>query len=313
LSGGRVRRNITRTRAALLISIAGLAMSFAASAAAGVMFSASMSPETIHFPRTKVVEYRLTITTGPQDERFAVWLARPSWGKGFPVGSPLGRGPLPVLRGPGTILRHSGSCSQGTSTPCRRGFRNNCINSVELSIPANSTTTLVARYRTGRVAPWSGTDFRLRFLITESADRLAPKRFRTTVLPHEPDVVGKTGVRIGLELMPKRPAASARLVAHGHVRSTLVGQRIRLVYHFAPPLAPDAPHPVDSGPVYPSWSRPLGEVRIGRRGLFQKTVASRAREGVYTVWAYYEPQRSHLMRERSCPMRVDVGWDYPPR
>jgi hypothetical protein len=261
---------------------------------AEISFRATMSPNTVRYPETRRIVYQLQMTTGAREERFTVELDPPSFGAGLrEEGATVF--PLSVrLDGPGSM---SIASREHATLACSFHGYEPQIESYRVAIPAQSSSTLTARFATGISPPWPSLDFRVRFRILPSYAPGDPGTLSRsqTVLPPAPRLRGKTGVQILFATKPRSsplPVANVRrirlgrpIAIRGRTEPSLRGQLIRLRFR-----GPNARRP-----------RLLARVRVGRRGRFQFRSWRPARPGYYQLWAVYRPQRSRLVADRTCP------------
>jgi hypothetical protein len=299
----------TRVRVSLLclvvVASAGVA---APDVAAHVSFTASMAPARIHYPQTREVVYRLTMTTGLEGERFTVDLRSPLWSTGLPLGSPVRLNGPPTLEGPGALARFEarGGRSFGAGVQgCARGYPEAHAR-VEVALPPSSTSTLVARYATGKSPPWPGADLRVTF-VARGMSGGGPNRVET-VRPPMPRLTGRLGARLVVRTRPGRASRGQRVLVEGRTDRGLAGDRVAL---WAAAYVPDPSGAIPfEGPHYPADFRParrLGVVRVGPRGGFRLRGWRPRLEAGYRVWAVYPRQRARRLPDRSCPAWLTVG------
>lgn len=293
--------NVLRRRFVTGAALIGVAAAVAPAASAHVTFTAAMSPTTIHYPQTREIEYRLTMTTGADPERFSVGLRTPVYG-GL-LGSPVTPAGPPTLTGPGTIVSYRegrGRFAPAGVDPCTRGYEER-LDTVELALPASSTAMLVARHRTGRAAPWPDTDYRLAFVVRGMSGG-GPGRVET-VRPPPPRLVGKTGVRFRLLVRPWNPPSGGRVRVVVRPTPGLHGQRIVLRTAVVPP----APGLFIEGPHYPQDFRPPRTLAVLRVERGEARFRWRPRLRTYhDVWVVYRSQDSDLVSDASCHRTIVV-------
>ena len=286
--------------------------------------SASMSPTTIDFPGTQEIVYRLELTTGSAPQRVRVAVQPPIFAAGGgppprtaapgvkPVGSPIQLLERPVLEGGGRIVDYEPPLSAAIAgrTPCQRGYAETSAAVVTLELPANTRSTLVARAETGRAAPWPDTDYRLTFAVTVGA----PPAKSVTVRPAKPEVTGRRGTRVRIQLLPGlRPTRGHPVRVSGTIAPAAVGASITL-WHAAVRQPAGGALYVE-GPDFPrdyETPRRLGTVATDTRGRFVSPAwLPRRRKGVYggdyAVWATYRPSTRGRVPERTCPLFLSVS------
>ncbi len=305
MSSASEGRNVGRTKIGVAIVCFALAAFAAHSAAAAVEVTASMTPRTIHYPRTQEIEYRLTLTTGDRDERVRVALVAPGWPGEFAQGSPVRLAAEPTLQGAGTIEDFTEWASWSSGYSCIRGYGVTWPR-VVLALPANSTSTLVARYATGRAPPWPRTDYRVTFVVRGIAG--GPRR--VVAVPPRPELAGKTGVRFALRVVPAEPQAGDRVRVVGRTFPALAGETIRVAAARTPYVAPGEIY--FEGPSFPGdFGRPwlVGTATVGERGWFSLPGWVARAQRYYAVWARYRSTRRNVVSDRSCPAIVWVEGD----
>ena len=261
-----------------------------------------MKPQTIHYPRTQQIEYRLTLTTGDRDEQLRIGLFAPLWFRGFADGSPVRLAGEPTLEGPGAIDEFSQAGAHTVGYTCIRGYRLTSPQ-VTVSLPANSSSTLVARYATGRAAPWPGTDYRVRFVVRGIAGGPTP----VVVAPPRPVLAGKTGVRFALRVVPRQPGPGERVRVVGRTFPTLAGETVRVRAARTAYVAPG--EDFFEGPSFPgAFGRPwlVGTATVGERGWFSLPGWVARPRRYYAVWASYRSTRRDVVSDRSCPALIWV-------
>jgi hypothetical protein len=295
-------RNVGRTKVGVAIVAVAVAALAAQSAAAAVEVTASMTPRTIHYPRTQEIEYRLTLTTGDVAERLRIEFLAPGWPGESAQGSPVRLAGQPTLEGVGTIEDFTETGGRSLAYSCIRGYGLTRPR-VVLSLPANSTSTLVARYATGRAAPWPRTDYRVRFVVRGIAG--GPSRVVAT--PPRPALAGKTGVRFALRLVPAEPTPGDRVRVVGRTFPALAGETVRVRTARTAYIRPG--HDFFEGPMFPAdFGRPwlVGTASVGERGWFALPGWVARAQRFYAVWASYRSTRRDLVSDRSCPSIVWV-------
>lgn len=257
-----------------------------AGASAAVSFEPTVSPATIAYRPGAEVVYRLRMRTGPAAERFGVRVDQPRYASRV-VGYPVEPERLSI-EGPGTL----GDIEQGQPSlaagVCSRGLTFVGI-SAAVSLPPNTTSTFVARFRmSADDAPFRTTDLRATF-VASGGTLVGEQRFR----PARPGLTGPFGVFIGLDTSPRstftgnpRPLR-IRLGRSLRLRGAARSIRRKLV---------DLRY---VGPGTGSRSRRIALVRVDSRGNFARRFRPR-RRGFYEVFASYRSRRSNLTSDRSC-------------
>jgi hypothetical protein len=258
---------------------------------------------------TKAAVYSLQLQSGPQPERFSVRLAP---GR-FATRGPFDEGrslPAPTsiaLQGAGTL----GERRQDPppARPCSsraHGYRTGAT-TIDVALPANATTTLTARYATGRQAPWVDGDYRMTFevgptlvgsyaadsVFAAGATGVTPATLRTA----GPTPSGRTGVHLLLTTTPRATTtagAAARRIGK-RTRIAIAGQML--------PAKRDRAIVIE-------WSHPGGShhliarARTDGRGRFRVGGWQPPAAGTYELWARYPKQSGGLVADRtSCPLR----------
>jgi hypothetical protein len=295
-----------------------------------------MTPGEIHFPRTRIVTYRLQLITGNAPERLLVIAAPPSYsGPPFPRSfdelirqrrnelRELLRHRLPLLACGSPIEPVGGLEIAGAgkrisdplfpmppdipavfspNRPCERGYPID-RRAVALQLPPQAAATVTGRYRTGRSAPWPGTDYRLTFLVFplwnggRSQTTHAPRGRRYLLArPIQPRLTGTSGVKITLRTSPELRVRRGREVrVFGRTDPPVRRQWMRLSFRAAPEW---------TGPIGPT--KLLAQVRTDAEGRFDY----RWRPGYglnYELWATYRRQRTWLTSDESCSQVIAVG------
>ncbi len=285
--------------------------------------SASMSPTTVDFPGTREIVYRLEFATGSAPQRVRVALQPPLFAAGGgpppraaapgvkPVGSPVQLLERPVLEGAGRVVGYEPPLTVAIAgrTPCQRGYAETSPAVLTLELPANAQSTIVARAETGRAAPWPDTDYRLTFAVAVGA----PPAKSVTVRPAKPEVTGRRGTRVRIQLLPGlRPTRGQPVRVSGTIAPAAVSASITL-WHAAVRQPAGGALYVE-GPDFPrdyEMPRRLGTVATDTRGRFVSTAwQPRHRRGTYggdyAVWATYRPAARSQVPERTCPLLISV-------
>jgi hypothetical protein len=299
---------------------------------------ATMSPTRIHYPGTRRVEYRLELVTGDRPRRLDViaippTYTRPPVARSFPEwlrdrvralkhlvaslragrspipsGSPLGPvGPLRVIGAGRAVPNYVYPGPPDLSFPfpyrsCAHGYSES-VSRVSLDLPARSRTTVLARYRTGRAAPWPGTDYRVTFQVAERPDseRRVGSRADNYLLvrPAEPGVSGPTTSRLTLAVRPYRQVPLGRHIRIlGHTVPPTPHRWVRLRFRAWRPIGL-----ISFGPV-----RTLAWVQTDARGAFAYRGWRAAYPLDYELWAEPGPGRN---LDPSCSALVTMGHRTP--
>jgi hypothetical protein len=244
---------VTRRPIRLWLWLAGAGVALAAAAIAGAAepsdpaFEMSVTPERVSVPGTTDLVYRLRMTTAAQPERFAVDLVPPLFRTRLGAVDNVRRegatitpaGPV-ILEGPGKLTPIGEGtaltgCSPSTGLAAH-GYEPRYPGFV-VELPAGSVSTLVARYRTGGVALWPGSDLRL---TMKASGRYGAATLARTVDLRSPPVAlsGQTATRIELWTSPasspgvfkrlRRLPGGARLQVAGRVTPARAGRRVAL-------------------------------------------------------------------------------------
>ena len=253
-----------------------------------------MSPGEIRYPDTKSIEYRLEMVNGPTAETVDVGLRKPLYQSGAdgPIGSPITVG-QPRLEGAGSLGAIGNMQASYTPGVCLRGYEADGIQSVEVRLPANSTSVLVVPARTGRYPPWPDTSYRLGFGIGRNVFR-----------PARPRVTGKSGVRITLDTRPRalpltrnrlpRLVRGQRLLVKGKTEPAVRRGRIRLRFRSS-----------DDRSLSGQRTRTVANVRTDRRGRFTYSWTAGA-PAFYTLDASFRSPTRLLTRDTACPVGFSV-------
>lgn len=282
-------------RMLLLVAAAGI-VALPPGAYAGVAFEPSMERGAISWTPGREVVYRLRMTTGADSERFRVELESPGWGlplfPNMPVGQPLipKSGGVPVtVSGPGSLRSVGMGIGDFGGGACVRGGSYG-LSAEGVSLPPNSTSTLVARYRLSfDSAPFPDTDLRLTF-VASGGTLEGEQSFR----PDRPRLRPPYGVRIGLTTRPRSRYAGSfdplriRPGQRLDLRGTAHGVRRRImVLRYA-------------GPGSGSRLRTLARVRTDARGRFRYDDWRPAQRGLHELTAVYRGSGSRFTKDRSC-------------
>ena len=274
-------------------------------ASAQVAVRASMTPAVVSFPETRAITYRLEILTREVAERLKIGLRLPVYpGR---IGAPRASGSLaspitlegtPTLDGPGGIVDHSAGllASIGGVPPseCARGYDRPVGASVTLAIPARTTTALVVRARTGRSAPFVGTDYRLAFVVPRSRGR------SDVVRPPKPLLRGRMAVRLVVNARPTLARKGAQITISGSTAPPLRGRRVVLRFAQSRPLADGRVY--IEGPQFPyafGAHRTLAVVETDHAGRFSYRAVLR-RSWLTALWAVFGDRLTRHVATRSC-------------
>ncbi len=266
---------------------------------------------------THHVLYYLQMHTGSLAEAFSVALTPPPFATagGVDEGVSVDGPTVVALQGPGRLGRLVQAPSVIVACSARpaafHGYATG-PSSVDVMLPANSSSTLAVRYGVGRRAPWVDSDFRLKFTVH---DRLVGH-----YAPGSPFARVRSTVPDGLSLTTTGPVVAGTTGAH-------------ILLTTAPGGTPGLPHPPRAiasrqavqvgGRLLPAqsgrrvvlqWDRgggalhTLASVTTGAGGVLPATTWRPGRAGVYELWASYPPQPGGLVADTtSCPLRFSVG------
>ena len=281
---------------------------------AAVRASASAAPETVVFPATKEIEYRLELENDGPRRSFAVSMAPAFYayenGAGL-EGSPLGR--TVALRAEGALELGVFGSSQVAHPACSptanryHGYEPESF-TADVSL-GTGPGTLVVRRRYGDHAPWPDADLRLAFRLTNDLNGpgAGDLEQELTVYPPAPARGGPTGVRIGLATRPAtgrpglgtptRIAGGVPIAVAGRTDPPLPGGRIALRYY-----APEGPRELAT----------LGVVDVDERGRFELSGWRPRAAGPYELWAFYDSTRAALTDDHACPRGFELADPYTP-
>jgi hypothetical protein len=288
-----------------LLAVAPIALAnVAGRTSPAVSFHLSVSRHALSY-RGRPAVLSIRMQTGASAETVAIEPMVSVWADPNVIGSPLKLSGERVS-GAGRITTHSvSSCCTTTPGTCARGAPPPEGSGVDLSLPAESTTTLT--YRVALAAPpWRHSPMS----VSVSAGIPAVANDPNAIREHELGtrrftIHGPTGVHITLSL-PRGLAeehAGELFVAHGRGvtilgRTTprLRGQRFHVAYqHFR--QHPDAPPITSHGSI--------GTAVTDNNGLFR--IAWRpARAGLYVIDATYRQPTRGLLADRTCDLALTV-------
>jgi hypothetical protein len=310
------------TRRSIRPWLAGLAVALAAAATAiagaaeppDPSFELSATPARVRVPGTTALVYRLRMTTGAEAERFAVDLVPPLFQTRLGAPDNVRRegatitpeGPV-TLEGPGKLTPAGegmalAGCSPSTGLAAHgyearyRGF--------VVELPASSVATLVARYRTGGVALWPGSDLRLTMRASNRTAGYGAATLAEPVEVRSPAIAlsGRTASRIELWTSPqsspgvlkrlRRLPAGSRLQIGGRVTPARAGRRVSLWL-------------LREGEG--ERARRLATVRTDATGHLELRTRTPARAGSYEVWAR-TPSAAGARPEHSCSMAFRIAY-----
>lgn len=279
------------------------AFSWASGSQASVRLSTSVVPAKLTFPRQRTLTYRLTMTTGSQEERLAVGLNR------IPFANAIGR----KLEGPARYRPNANSVHGDPALYPRECPRHHLdivpsFPADVIDLPPRSTSILVAKYRLA-AAPWPHTDLRMHYGFgadsSFSSDPSAPLTFTSPDLfSPRPVLAGARGVHITLATRPGGYKTNAfprvplphinlgRSVAvRGRTDPAVAGDRIVI----RATRWPNGPHPFTIG-------RPL----VDAHGRFSMRWRPRHRRtyGIYAIYRSQHPTLSDDSTPCNQPIRV---------
>ena len=281
-------------------------------AAAAVTFKTAAFPSTFAYPAAVELRYRIEMTTGPGSERFGLTFAAPRYGRigpraeGSPIEPEEGDGRF-SFAGPGSLGdlyrlgRGTPACSPRMNL--YHGYEPTA-QTVDVSLPPNSTSVLTARYRTGGFAPWPGLTF-APTVIAETrllnGTRGTLRRRQVVSVPSPRLKANRTGVRIEFFTTPRSSPSPGYvnvetiergqpISVYGHIEPRMPRQRVLLRY-----FEPGARR-----------LRTLAVVRTSRRGHFRFRGWRPRKRGSYELWAFYPRQRQSLLSDHACPREFVV-------
>ena len=281
------------------IVLAAVGAALAAAAIAGAQepspdpsFAMSVSPSRARAPGTTELVYRLRMTTGAQAERFSVDVMPPLFRTRLGSGDNVHREGATItpdeqvsLEGPGTLTPTGEgkaliACSPSTGLGAH-GYEPRYPGFV-VELPARSTSTLVARYRTAGRALWPGSDLRLTMRAGRGTTGYGAATLDREVEVRSPRVAlsGRAAPRVELWTSPqsspgvfaklRRLAAGSPLTISGRVMPARAGRRVSLW---------TIRHGDDEEP------RRLATVSTDARGRLRLRTRTPQRAGSYELWA----------------------------
>jgi hypothetical protein len=289
-----------RSTAPAALLAAALLAGTAAQSRAAVAFEATVEPGEISFLETRELSYRLRMTTGGREERFDVRVEQAGWDPlpgrgppGFAIVPDCFRQPL-VLEGPGSLADtvcvprpvRDGVCGRGGGLWELRA---------ELTLPAHSSSTLVARFLTAG-PPLRRTDYRATFAVGGGqGDTLAGDQ---EIRPSAPAVLPPFGTHVTLATRPSTPyffrfpalrrfRRGRAIHIRGRTERSLRGQTIALRYQHTPPGRR-------------TRQRTLARVQIDDRGRFGYRGWRPRGRGLYRLSAVHLPESSSRVSQESC-------------
>ena len=178
-----------------------------------------MSPGRVRRARAAELVYRLRIQTFAEAERFTVDVRPPLFRTRLGAGDNVRREGATIdpdapiaLEGPGTLTpigegRALIACSPSTGLAAH-GYEPRYPR-VAVELPARSVSTVVARYRTGDVDLWPGSDLRLTMRVDRNTGGYGAATISSDVEVRSPQVSlsGRTAPRIELWTRPQSSPA----------------------------------------------------------------------------------------------------------
>lgn len=290
-----------RALRALALTVLLVAAGAAPARAVDPTFEAALAPERITFGEPGA-EARLTVRTGAEAETF--WLTAFSAGEtyvdfgGRPVGGPLleaGCGAQPRFEGPGGPTSGRGCLVSSTAscgvTPLA-AFHGADLSrpSFEVTIPADSQTTVVVPLAHAATAPWPTSRYEASFRLEPGVGGTLEQAIQVGSGLTAP--AGRTGVPIELSLEPggappcvPGPEIRGPVTVRGRTEPALAGQEVVLRTASVPGEAP----------------RELARVRVAGDGTFV-FAGWRPAPGYHEVAASYTAQRSERADDFSSPL-----------
>jgi hypothetical protein len=297
---------------------AAIALVAAGPAGASPSFTGTLeTPEAFSWPSTTSLTYYLRMAAGPSDEVFSVRLTPPRYGVRSPIdeGESIDGPRAVALQGPGVIGQIE--TEPRFIEPCS-AFRDRTpgyatgAETVDVFLPANSNTTLAARYAAGATAPRAATDYRLRFTAlprltgdygvgSPFAGR-TPSFTRPISLTTSPiRIEGRTAVKVILATSPRAgagPGAQPGTVPVHH-RVTIFGRLLPARRGLR----------VEIGEVAGRAEgrlRRVARVMTDARGRFRYRGWRPSAIGLHEVWAHAPAQGDVAESWVSCPRRLRV-------
>ena len=191
-------------------------------------------------PATTQLVYRLRMQTGSEAERFSVDVVPPLFRTRLGSGDNVrreGATITPDASGRARRARHADAdgARAGRSSPARRA-RGLAAHGYEpatrrfvVELPANSVSTLVARYRTGEFALWPGSDLRLTMRAGRETTGYGAATLDREVEVRSPSVAlsGRTAPRVELWTSPQSSPGVYHEAAPARGRQPPVDRRPR--------------------------------------------------------------------------------------
>ena len=301
--------------------LAGLGAALAAATLAGAQepapdpsFAMSVSPSGVRMPAKTRLVYRVRIQTGAEAERFSIDVVPPLFrtrlGSGDNVreeGATIAPDERLELEGPGTLTPTGEgmaliACSPSTGLPAH-GYEPRYPGYV-VELPPRSTSTLVARYRTGEFALWPGSDLRLTVRAGRRMRGYGAATLAREVEVRSPavSVSGRTAPRVELWTSPQSsPGVYTKL------RSLPAGSRLSIGGRVTPARA---------GRRVSLWMLRHGEgekpqrlaiVATNRSGRLRFRTRTPERAGAYEIWARTANDAGGRP-EHSCSMAFEIPY-----
>jgi hypothetical protein len=305
-------------RSPLIVVVLGVALAAAAIAGAqepaDPSFSMTVSPTRVRMPATTELVYRLRIRTGAEAERFSIDIVPPLFRTRLGSADNIHREGATITPDEKVELEGAGKltptgegmaligCSPSTGLAAH-GYEPRYPGFV-LELPARSESTLVARYRTGELALWPGSDLRLTVRAGNGTTGYGKATLDREVEVRSPNVTlsGRKAPRIELWTSPAsspgvytklRPlGANSPLTIGGRVSPARRGRRVSLwmIRH-------------GEGEV----PRRLATVSTDARGRVRYRTRTPQRSGSYELWARTANDAGGRP-EHSCSMAFEVPY-----
>lgn len=272
--------------------------------------SASVSPMVIDAGSTNEIEFRLSIKTGGEAERFGLGIEVPRYrtraaGRMRYEGAPISPVDIPRVDGPAELRPLSeviGTPACSPTDPRPHGYEPRNAE-YELSAPARTESVLVARYRLGDVVPWADSDFRLTFI---ASPRIAGRPAgtigeRRVIKPPRPRLIGLAGTRIEMWTTPAStptPARADRAVMRRGARVSVEGRVV--------PTSPSLRVALKYVRPGSRSLRALAKVRTDSRGRFGYQGWRPRWRGSYEVWAFTPRLSAERQADYMCPLSLSV-------
>lgn len=301
LTHSRRRTGRSLVRAALAAAITAFALTAPSEAAT---YATTVSPDPFSYSANQQLVYRLQITTGAAPETLRV---SSDAGPSFPNGGKLMSLEPMELEGPGTVVHRGGTWVIADrfcvpEFPDTHGNLSFFTPTLEVDVPANSTSAIALPARLNENAPWRGMDLAVEFTVGQT-----PMSAEVVRSP-SPMSSGRHGLPISFRTDPRGGTSGACLsFPVGPPPSVASGKDV-LVNGKTDPAAAGQLMTIraarrDEGP------RDLATVRIGGDGSFGYRWRP-STPGDYAIGALYRSQSPALTDDFSEATTLRIA---PPR